>query len=112
MNIIKGVGIGLLLLSIVTSWFLYQELEDAIQTNQSLTNNLHQAVDAQRSLNATIALLKESKKQAQIAADSLAQKLSSIDATKERVVIQVREKIKYENCYSVPIPATDGWLYQ
>lgn len=112
MNAIRGGVIGITLLSMLTCWFLYQQLEDATKTNQNLNNSLSQSVNAQHALNSTIITLKEDEKQALIAADNMAKTLSTINRTKERVVVTIRESIKNEDCYAMPILTNDGWLYQ
>ena len=112
MNVIRGIAIGITLLSMLTCWLLYQQLEEATKTNQNLNNNLAQSVNAQHALNSTIITLKEDERQALIAADNMEKTLSTMNKTKERVVVTIRESIKYEDCYAMPIPTNDGWLYQ
>ncbi len=103
------IGLGtLLLVSMISNYFLYQEMVNKskllIQSEQ--TEQL--AIDKNASLSGVIESMVIENIESQLIADNLQKEVFELNQRSEKVRIVIKETIRNEPCYSKPIPYPDA----
>ncbi len=103
------IGLGtLLLVSMISNYFLYQEMVSKskllIQSEQ--TEQL--AIDKNASLSSVIESMQSEQIASQLIADNLQQEVFELNQRSEKIRIVIKETIRNEPCYSKPIPYPDA----
>ncbi len=103
------IGLGTLLLaSMISNYFLYQEMVSKskllIQSEQ--TEQL--AMDKNASLSNVIESMQSEQIASQLIADYLQQEVFELNQRSEKIRIVIKETIHNEPCYSKPIPYLDA----